>query len=115
MRELHHRVRLNAGFQFDLQWWGCFLPIWNRSCLIASIVRGVSRTVFTSDASGSWGCGAFTSDGQWFQLQLPVCWDGDVAVWDSGWKGLTVTCLSDNAAVIAIVNSGRSKMDRAMH
>ena len=88
VRELHYRVHLNAGFQFDLQWWGCFLPIWNGSCLIASIVRGVSRTVLTSDASGSW---------------------------DNGWKGLTVTCRSDNAAVVAIVNSGRSKMDRAMH
>ena len=37
-----------------------------------------------------------------------------VAVWDSRWKGLTVTCRSDNAAVEAIVNSGRSKMNRAM-
>ena len=84
--------------------------------------------VLTSNVSGSWGCGAFTSDGQWFQLQLPACLDGvhitvkellpnvlGVAVWDSRWKGLTVTCRSDNAAVVAIVNSGRSKMDRAMH
>ena len=37
-----------------------------------------------------------------------------VAFWDSRWKGFTVTCQSDNAAVVAIVNSGRSKMDRAM-
>ena len=43
---------------------------------MASIVRGVSRTVLTSDASGSWGCGAFMSDGQLFQLQLRACWDG---------------------------------------
>ena len=32
--------------------------------------------VLTSDASESWGCGAFMSDGQLFQLQLPACWDG---------------------------------------
>ena len=37
-----------------------------------------------------------------------------VAVWDSRWKGLTVTCRSDNTAVVAIVNSGRIKMERAM-
>jgi len=43
---------------------------------MASIVQRLSRTVLTSDASGSWGCGAFTSDGQWFQLQLPACCDG---------------------------------------
>ena len=30
--------------------------------------------VLTSDASGSWGCGAFTSTGQWFQLALPDSW-----------------------------------------
>ena len=33
----------------------------------------------------------------------------------SRWKGLTVLCRCDNAAVVAIVNSGRSRMDRAMH
>ena len=26
----------------------------------------------TSEASGSWGCGAFSSAGEWFQLKL---WD----------------------------------------
>ena len=29
VKELHHKVRLNAGFRSDLSWWGCFLPIWN--------------------------------------------------------------------------------------
>ena len=29
----------------------------------------------TSDASGSWGCGAFTSAGEWFQLKLPETWE----------------------------------------
>ncbi len=38
-----------------------------------------------------------------------------VAVWGHLWKGATVSCRCDNMAVVAIVNSGRSKMDRAMH
>ena len=25
VRELHHKVRLNAGFRSDLRWWACFL------------------------------------------------------------------------------------------
>ena len=25
----------------------------------------------TSDTSGSWGCGAFLSNGEWFQVQWP--------------------------------------------
>ena len=40
LRELHHKMRLNAGFWSNFQWWGCFLPIWIGSCFIASIVRG---------------------------------------------------------------------------
>ncbi len=128
VRELHHRVRLNAGFRSDLRWWGCFLPIWNGSCPMATLCRVSPQVALTSDASGSWGCGAFTSDGKWFQLQLHDGWDGihitvkellpivlGVAIWGSEWKGLTIVCFCDNAAVVAIVNSGRSKMDRAMH
>jgi len=63
----------------------------------------------TSDASGSWGCGAVTSDGQWLQLQWPQSW-GDVhiaakemvpvvialALWGKRWQGCTVLCQSDN-------------------
>ena len=37
------------------------------------------------------------------------------AVWGSQWKGVSVLCRCDNAAVVAIVNSGRSKVERAMH
>ncbi len=37
------------------------------------------------------------------------------AVWGRSWKGATIRCKCDNTAVVAIVNSGRSKMDRAMH
>ncbi len=128
VRALHHRVWLNAGFRSDLRWWGCFLPLWNGHCPMSSVVTQVPRAVLTSDASGSWGCGAFTSTGQWFQLRFPECWS-DVhitvkellpivlaaAVWGRNWKGATIRCKCDNAAVVAIVNSGRSKMDRAMH
>lgn len=128
VRELHHRVRLNAGFRSDLRWWGCFLPIWNGSCPMATLSRVPPQVALTSDASGSWGCGAFTSGGKWFQLRFPESWSDlhitvkellpivlGVAIWGNEWKGLTVSCFCDNAAVVAIVNSGRSKMDRAMH
>ncbi len=128
VKELHHRVRLNAAFRSDLKWWGCFLPIWNGTCPMESLCRRAPQIVLTSDASGSWGCGAFTSGGSWFQLQLPESWDGvhitvkellpivlGVAIWGNRWVGLSVSCLCDNAAVVSIVNTGRCKMDRAMH
>ena len=128
VRELHHRVRLNAGFRSDLQWWNCFLPLWNGSCPMARVAKSEPQVVLTTDASGSWGCGAFTSEGEWFQLELPQSWQGvhitvkellpvvlGTAVWGSQWRGSTVCCMCDNTAVVAIVNSGRSRIDRAMH
>ena len=128
VRELHHRIRLNAGFRSDLKWWSSFLPIWNGSCPLSSLTMALPKMELTSDASGSWGCGAYTSDGKWFQLQLPESWSDihitikellpivlGVAMWSSKWKGLLVSCRCDNAAVVAIVNSGRSKVERAMH
>ena len=128
VQALHHRVRLNAGFRSDLKWWGCFLPMWNGSGLLCSVIKREPQVVLTSDASGSWGCGAFTSTGQWFQLALSDSWQEvhitvkellpivlAAATWGLLWLGFTVSCRCDNAAVVAIVNSGRSRMDRAMH
>ncbi len=125
-RALHHRVRQNAGFRSDLKWWDCFLPIWNWTCPMSSVVKGESRVVLTSDASGSWGCGAYTSTGRWFQLRLPSSWSDihitakellpivlATALWGRYWQGSSVTCRCDNMAVVAIVNSGRSKLERA--
>ena len=128
VRELHYKVCLNAGFRSDLKWWSCFLPVWNGKELMSSVTRSGPPVVITSDASGSWGCGAFTSTGEWFQLKLPETWSDihitvkellpivlGVAVWGRAWRGYKVTCLCDNTAVVAIVNSGRSRMDRVMH
>ena len=61
VKELHHWIRLNAGFLLDLRWWGCFLPILNHSCPMTTLCRGTPQVALTSNASGSWGCGAFTS------------------------------------------------------
>lgn len=95
---------------------------------MSSVVRGKPTVVLTSDASGSWGCGAYTSMGGWFQLKFPDSWLDvhitvkellpivlAIALWGHLWKGVTVSCKCDNMAVVAIVNSGRSKMDKAMH
>ena len=92
------------------------------------MVKGREAATITSDASGSWGCGAFMSEGTWFQLQWPQSWEGvhitvkelvpvvlGLAVWGSKWQGKTIRCLCDNAAVVADLNSGRSKNDLVMH
>ena len=127
-KELHHHIRLNAAFRSDLQWWSLFLEGWNGVSLFTSLAAAVPAVTLTSDASGSWGCGAFTSTGQWFKLQWPAVW-AEVhitakellpivvacAVWGREWKGKAVRCRCDNAAVVAIIKSGASKHGLAMH
>ena len=73
--ELHHRICLNGAFRSDLQWWDTFMEGWNGLSLFGSIIPGPPVAVVTSDASGHWGCGAFTSSGDWFQFQWPRSWE----------------------------------------
>ena len=129
VRELHHFVRLNKGFQSDLEWWAMFLSDWNGVSLLSTVVRKPPDVIVTSDASGKWGCGAFASTGEWFQCVWPEDWKEvhitvkelmpiviAATLWGDRWRGKTIQCRTDNAAVVAIVNSGRSKNSSlAMH
>jgi len=126
--ELHHHIRLNRGFRSDLQWWAQFLPTWNGTSMMTATVRSPPAAVITTDASGSWGCGGFSSLGHWFQLQWPESWKElhitvkvfspvvlGVTLWGKQWCGTCIRCNCDNAAVVAILNSGSSKNERVMH
>ena len=127
-RELHHHIRLRSGFHSDLQWWVLFLRRWDGIRMMTSLGRNTPEATVTSDASGTWGCGAFSDSGQWFQCEWQGSWS-DVhitakellpvvlacALWGKEWQGKTVKCYSDNAAVVAIVRSGRSKHNLSMH
>ena len=128
VRELDHWVRLNRGFRSDLRWWDLFLEDWNGVALCRGLVPRLPEATVTSDASGRWGCGAFSDVGEWFQFRWPVEWAGvhitgkellpivvACAVWGSQWQGCTVRCLCDNAAVVAIVKSGSSRDPGVMH
>ena len=124
----YHRIRLNKAFQSDLLWWDTFMEDWNGVAVFASLYHSPPAAVLTSDASGGWGCGAFTSRGKWFQLQWPESWESvhitvkelapivvACAIWGPEWRGKTVRCQCDNAAVVAIVRSGTSKHPLVMH
>ena len=129
VKELHHFVRLNKGFRSDLEWWALFLREWNGVSLMSTVTRRPPEATLTSDASGRWGCGAFSTSGQWFQCVWPKSWAGvhitvkelmpiviATALWSVQWRGKAIQCRTDNAAVVAIVNSGRSKQsDLANH
>ena len=52
----HHFVRLNSQFRADFLWWHEFANQWNGVSYMPALVSSVT---VTSDASGSWGCGAY--------------------------------------------------------
>ena len=88
----------------------------------ASVLRPVRESCpdvhFWSDASGPWGCGAVWFQVAWDLLPIasasipskevsPIVVAG--AIWGRQWKGAMVCDHCDNAAVVAVINSGRAK------
>ena len=113
----HHQIRLNREFRSDLRWWTNFIVPWNG----VSYLSAGPTSEFASDASGSWGCGAHTTD-SWFQIR----WDEQslpfsitikellpimvaAVVWGTRWRAQKVLCHCDNQAVVAVLNSRSSK------
>ena len=89
---------------------------------------GVPTHVVTSDASGSWGCGALTDAGQWFQVQWPESWARiniaakemvpvviSVAIWGQEWARQQVLVRSDNMAVVYALTAGTARDPLLMH
>ena len=116
-------IHLNTQFRADMLWWKSFADCWNGSSLIISTSSKIVS--FTSDASGSWGCGAWHGN-RWFQLQ----WDSHcrllhiaakelipviitAVVWGKEWRGCRVVANSDNSAVVEVLNS-RCCQDQAL-
>ena len=51
-------IRLNVSFRSDLAWWQEFLPRWNGISFLPPPLH-LPQVEFASDASGSWGAGAW--------------------------------------------------------
>ena len=118
-RAPHHYLRLNAGARADLRWWQTFLQDWNGTSFFP--VTTTSIEVF-SDASGTFGCGAFSQPHGWFQLQWPVDWQSvhitakelvpiviAAAVWGPRWTRKRICFRSDNMAVVSLLKSCTSR------
>lgn len=105
-------IRLNTGFRADLAWWTEFASAWNGASYLPP-PQHLPTSEMTSDASGSWGCGAWQGTA-WFQIQ----WDSrsqDLGItckelipivmacetWGARWRGRQVTCHCDNQVVVA--------------
>ena len=119
-------IRLNASFRSDLMWWHVFLEEWNGvSMLTDPALRETDHHLY-SDASGSFGCGAWWGP-SWFQYRWPVGWEHrSIAVkellpivmactiWGRSWSQQSVLVHCDNQAVVDVVNAGRCKDPQLM-
>lgn len=65
-------MRLSAEFRFDLRWWATFIDVWNGVSIISALCHRPVDAWLTSNASGSWGCGAYFRR-CWFNISWEVC------------------------------------------
>ena len=121
LKSAHHRpargfIRLNIEAHSDILWWAQFITHWNGLSMMQKACCSNPDVILTSDASGSWGCGAFYAD-SWFQLQWPAALLYSViaaGIWGAQWANKFVLCRCDNEAVVHIINTGTSKDSTVM-
>ena len=119
VHQLDGFIRLNRSAHSDIRWWSTFASQWN----------GTSMLVKFSDIRrlrilGVW---AYKQE-RWFQLQWPASMmDCHISIkemmpivmaaatWGELWSNKSVQFQSDNAAVVALLNSGSSKDEPLMH
>ena len=125
-RRQDQKVRLNIECRGDIVWWQEFLSAWNG---VGFFPGGPLRATVYSDASGSWGCGAFSlGSAEWLQLPWPASWIevpiaakeavpivASLAVWGNRWVGGTVQVFCDNMAVVQCLRTGSARDPRLNH
>ena len=131
IKSAHHRpgncfLRLNLAARSDILWWHTFIDGWNGLSMMQSSKLQDPDIILTSDASGSWGCGAYFAS-HWLQYPwspqtrdyhitikelLPIVLAA--AVWGKYWENKAILCRCDNEAVVHIVNTGTSRDPVAM-
>ena len=113
LKAANHLTRLDQRCKADLAWWHTYIEAWNGTGLFPRLPDGPS---ITTDASGSWGTGAFISlDHAWFQIQWPDSWSATniaakellpivvaLAIWGHRCAVTRVTLYSDNYAVVQL-------------
>ena len=108
---LHHQIRLNAEAHADNTWWRTFVPTWNGTAkfIDPNSVLAADMLLCT-DASGSYGCGAYYQ-GTWFfhawrphQHLQSIQWKelftivAAALTWGHQWHGKRVKFMCDNHA-----------------
>ena len=105
-------ICLNCGFRSDLAWWSTFIDQWNGVSFLPPPSSFPSLEI-TSDASGSWGCGAWHGH-HWFQVKwcsraepLSITEKELISIilalvaWGDTWAHRQIICHCDNQVVVA--------------
>ena len=121
LKRNHHRVSLNKDFRKDISWWINFIAVYNGVSIICDVPWSAPDCVFATDACLT-GCGGvcgrsvfhapfpdwvlqqFTAIHQLEFLAFLVA----VRLWGALWAGLRVQVYCDNAAVVTVINSGKT-------
>ena len=113
--------RLNVATRSDVAWWHLLCSSWSGISVHQFLLLGEPDKHLFTDASGSWGCGAWSLP-HWLQVAWPpqhhlssialkelVPVVLAAAVWGHQWEGSFVLCHSDNTVVVSQVNSLHSQ------
>ncbi|XP_011404799.1 PREDICTED: uncharacterized protein LOC100639764 [Amphimedon queenslandica] len=108
-------------------WWQMFVSSWNGISMLSGPMNSPADVEVFSDASGSWGGGAFCFP-QWFAFKWPLALESTsiqvkelipvvmaAALFGSSWKGKLVVSSVNNEAVAYILNKTHSKESHLMH
>ena len=122
-KRAYHHIRLNGEFRADLWWWSTFTSHWNGVAFFPP--PSLPTVMVTSDASGEWGCGAWSQQA-WFQFKWPAASEEHHiafkelfaillagVVWGREWQGCRVHARCDNQAAVHAI-SGRSCKDKSL-
>ena len=127
-----HHIRLNKEFYKDLDMWSLFLTGWNgRSFFLDTTVTPFPEMDLFTDAASTVGFGGYFK-GEWFQGRWPphlllnrergisIEWQElfpivvACTIWHPHFAGKRLQLWCDNESVVAIINSGHSKVPRIM-
>ena len=124
---LHHWLHLSMEARADIAWWKTFLEAWNHRSMMCMADPPAPDIIFSSDASGTWGCGASWGKA-WLQLEWSKEWSEisiaakelvpivlACAVWGKQWQGKRVLVWCDNLAVVQIIRGLGSRDPLLMH
>ena len=122
-----HFIRLNQAARADITWWFLFVERWNGLSIAWDLKQCSPEFTVFSDASGLWGCGAYSAS-HWFQLEwppqvaeLPITTKElfpvviAAAVFGKLWSGHLVKFKMDNLAVVQVIQATYCKDPHLMH